>query len=265
MKLLSAITIAAMALAGLFAPGGNFNLKFAQESSKTKTVTTSATEEISDFEKAVQLIKKYEGLHQPRHYPLVGYGHLVLPGEKFSRTKAMNEAEAEKLLRKDLLKNCAVFRDWGADSLILGVLAYNIGSGNALRSSVAKKLKAGDRDIYANYVAHSKYKGKTHTQIRQRRIEEYETLFIKNANEETADTPMPLPESQNENAVTAWLGASFKSETTVLTGIVQDAFDMIGDMVKSPVNTFYNLASSKIAQDERMSMQSRLARLIHLG
>lgn len=148
---------------------------------------TEATE-LSDFEKAVEIIKKYEGLHQPKHWPLVGYGHKVLPGEKYSRTKAMNQVQAEELLRKDLLKNCAVFRSFGADSLILGVLAYNIGSGAAMRSTVAKKLKAGDRDIYDNYIAHSKYKGKTMNQIKRRRIEEFETLFIKEPDTETENT-----------------------------------------------------------------------------
>lgn len=139
---------------------------------------TAETEELSDFEKAVQIIKKYETLHQPRHWPLVGYGHMVLPGEKFSRTKAMGEKEAEELLRKDLLKNCAVFREFGADSLLLGVLAYNIGSGATMRSSVVKKLREGNRDIFDNYVAHSKYKGKSHAGLKKRRIEEFETLFI---------------------------------------------------------------------------------------
>ena len=77
------------------------------------------------------------------------------------------------------LKNCAVFRQFGADSLLLGVLAYNIGSGATLRSSVVSKLKAGNRDIYKNYIAHSRYRGKIHSQIQKRRIEEFETLFIK--------------------------------------------------------------------------------------
>lgn len=140
---------------------------------------TVAAPPVSDFERAVEIIKKYEGLHQPRHWPLVGYGHKVLPGEKFSRTKAMSQEQAEELLRKDLLKNCAVFRSFGPDSLILGVLAYNIGSGAAMRSSVAKKLKEGNRDIYDSYVAHSRYRGKTLTQLKKRRIEEFETLFIR--------------------------------------------------------------------------------------
>lgn len=175
MKIISAIAIAYLSLAGLFVrhtpmPLGNIT-------TEETTVETEAAS-VSDFEKAVEIIKKYESLHQPRHWPLVGYGHKVLPGEKFSRTRALTEKEADALLRKDLLKNCAVFRSYGADSLLLGVLAYNIGSGAALRSTVARKLKQGDRNIKENYIAHSRYRGKTHSQIQKRRIEEFDALFI---------------------------------------------------------------------------------------
>lgn len=161
-------------------------------------VENAGEENLSDFDKAVEIIKKYETLHQPRHWPLVGYGHKVLPGEKFSRTKAMGQKEAEELLRKDLLKNCAVFRSFGADSLILGVLAYNIGSGATLKSSVAKKLREGNRDIYDSYVAYSKYRGKTHIQLKNRRIEEFETLFIKEIQPASADAP---EKEEEENTV----------------------------------------------------------------
>lgn len=146
----------------------------------------------SPFEQAVEIIKKYEGLHGSRHWPLVGYGHKVLPGEKFSRNKKLSETEAEALLRKDLLKNCAVFREFGADSLLLGVLAYNIGSGATLRSSVVKKLKNGNRDIKANYLAHCRYRGKVHSQIQRRRTEEFEKLFVKNPGGRLTLAEMPL-------------------------------------------------------------------------
>lgn len=152
----------------------------------------------SMFEAAVRIIKKYETMHQPRHWPLVGYGHLVLPGEKFTRSKAMGEAEADALLRKDLLKNCAVFRKWGADSLILGVLAYNIGSGATMRSSVAKKLAAGDRDIRDNYLAHCRYRGKPHKGIRQRRIEEFNTLFITELSPDTIVAEVTVDDDVNQ-------------------------------------------------------------------
>ena len=138
---------------------------------------SAAQKSVDPFEKAVELIKKYETLHQPRHWPLVGYGHKVLPGEKYSRSKAMPEAQADALLRKDLRKNCAVFREFGADSLLLGTLAYNIGSGATLRSSVTRALKNGNRNIRDLYLAHCRYRGKAHSQIRQRRIEEFDALF----------------------------------------------------------------------------------------
>lgn len=133
------------------------------------------------FERAVEMIKRYETINKPSHWPYVGYGHLVMPGEKFSRTKALSEAEADALLRKDLLKNCAVFRSYGADSLLLGVLAYNIGPGNVKKSSVAKLLREGNRDIAASYLAHCRYKGKQHAGLRKRRAEELDKLFITDA------------------------------------------------------------------------------------
>lgn len=131
------------------------------------------------FEDAVTIIKKYETMHKPKHWPFVGYGHKVLKGEKFNRKKTLSEAEADALLRKDLKKNMAVFRQYGKDSLLLGVLAYNIGMGSVMRSSLTKKLAAGDRDIRDIYVAHCRYRGKVHKQIQQRRIEEFETLYQK--------------------------------------------------------------------------------------
>lgn len=132
---------------------------------------------VSKFEQAVALIKKYETLNEAKHWPFVGYGHRVLPGERYRRGRVLGEAEADALLRKDLLKNCAVFRDFGADSLLLGVLAYNIGSGATMRSQVVNRLRNGNREIRDRYVAHSRYKGKEHKQIKQRRIEEFELLY----------------------------------------------------------------------------------------
>lgn len=135
------------------------------------------------FEEAVRIIKKYETLHQPKHWPFVGYGHKVLPGEKFSRTKALSEEEADKILRSDLLKNCAQFREFGKDSLILGVLAYNIGPGAVKRSSIINMLKMGNRNFREIYISHCRYKGKVHNQIKRRRIEEFETLYIPDVKE----------------------------------------------------------------------------------
>ena len=186
------LAIAGIALWNMLTPQ-----RIAEEMSLTAEASSTApAPQVSPFEQAVEIIKKYEGLHSPRHWPLVGYGHKVLPGEKFSRSRKLSQTEAEAILRKDLLKNCAVFREFGADSLLLGVLAYNIGSGATLRSSVVKKLRAGDRDIESNYLAHCRYRGKVHSQIKQRRTEEFNTLFITDTVTEITDGGITLAPPQ---------------------------------------------------------------------
>lgn len=134
------------------------------------------------FEAAVACIKRYEGIHDHRHHPYVGYGYKLLPGESFP---TMTEELADSLLRADLKKKCAVFRRFGADSLLLGVLAYNVGEYRLLgygarpKSRLVCKLEAGDRDIYSEYVAFCHYRGKAVPSIRRRREEEFKLLFIK--------------------------------------------------------------------------------------
>ena len=130
------------------------------------------------FEKAVGIIKKYEGMSTPRHWPFVGHGHLVLPGEKFSRARALTAAEADDLLRRDLRKLCSRFSRYGRDSLILAVLAYNIGPGNVLKPRVLKKLASGERDIKESYLAHCRYRGKVLRSLQKRRAEEYHELYL---------------------------------------------------------------------------------------
>ncbi|MEY8590849.1 MAG: glycoside hydrolase family protein [Alistipes sp.] len=134
------------------------------------------------FESAVACIKRYEGMHDHRHLPYVGYGHKLLPGESFP---TMTEKLADSLLRADLRKKCAVFRRFGADSLLLGVLAYNVGEyrllgyGTRSKSRLVCKLEAGERDIHSEYAAFCHYKGKAVPSIRRRREEEFKILFIK--------------------------------------------------------------------------------------
>lgn len=130
-----------------------------------------------EFEKAVTVIKKYEGLHKNKGR-LIGYGHKVIAGDKYKRGANLTEAQADQLLRDDLEKLCAKYRSFGKDSLLLSALAYNCGIGVVAKSTVYKNLLKGNRDIKASYLAHSKYRGKTLSQLKRRRAEEYETLFI---------------------------------------------------------------------------------------
>ena len=132
---------------------------------------------------AVELVKKYEGLHDRSDYPYYGYGHRRLPNEKLSY--GMTEAEAEKLLIRDLEKRYRLFSKYGKDALILTVLSYNVGHGTLLgygkhpKSRLLKKLEAGDRDIYKEYISYCHYKGRKIRSIERRRQMEFLLLFKK--------------------------------------------------------------------------------------
>ena len=131
------------------------------------------------YDRAVLIIKKFETLHKPKHWPFVGYGHMVLPGEQFKKGVQLTERQADALLRKDLAKFISLYKDMKpADAILLGTLAYNIGPGAVNKSSVYKKLKSGDRNIYKEYTSHCHYNGKWHKGLYQRRCTEILALFI---------------------------------------------------------------------------------------
>lgn len=158
---------------------------------------TQTTRKAPTFEDAITIIKKYEGLSGPSHWPFVGYGHKVMPGEKFTRGKKLTEAEADALARQDYAKLCAKYREFGADSLLLAALAYNCGPGVVAKSSVLSKLKAGNRDIETSYIAHSRYKGKQLSQLKRRRQEELAVLFVKDPSTLLNDDQASDPNSNN--------------------------------------------------------------------
>lgn len=133
--------------------------------------------DLPPFERAVIIIKKFETLHKPKHWPYVGYGHQVQPGEPYHRGVQLTEKQADALLRKGLRKFVSLYKKYGKDALLLGVLAYNCGPGVVNKSTVLKKLKSGNRDIFKSYVSYCRYKGKFHAQLHQRRLTEFAALF----------------------------------------------------------------------------------------
>ena len=133
--------------------------------------------ELPLFERAIIIIKKFETLHKPKHWPTICYGHVVQRGEQFVR-RQYSEREADALLRHDYAKFCEIYKKYGRDKYILAALAYNIGPGAVNKSSVIKKLRSGDRNIFKAYTSHCRYKGKFHKQLHQRRLTEFAALFI---------------------------------------------------------------------------------------
>lgn len=134
------------------------------------------------FDRAVACIKSFEGWHYARHHPYIGYGHKLLPGEKL--TCNLTKAQADSLLRADLIKRCSTFRRFGKDALLLAVLSYNVGEYRLLgsvripKSTLIRKLEAGNRDIYKEYISYCRYKGRRHAGLLKRRKTEFALFFI---------------------------------------------------------------------------------------
>ncbi len=133
--------------------------------------------------KAVRCTKYFEGWHSVKHHPYVGWGHRLQKGERYS-ARTMTKPQADALLRKDLRKFIAMFRRFGADSILLGTLAFNVGPAKLLggngypKSTLIRKLEAGDRNIYREYIAFCNYKGKRHAMLLKRRKAEFALLHV---------------------------------------------------------------------------------------
>ena len=140
--------------------------------------------DLPPFERAVVVVKYFEGLHnKPKDFPYVGYGHQLQPGERF--TADMTERQADSLLRADLWKCFEHFKGYGKDALLLSLLAYNVGVGRLLgygkhpKSRLLRKIEAGDRNIYQEYVSFCRYKGNVLRGLFKRRQVEFNLFFIR--------------------------------------------------------------------------------------
>ena len=140
--------------------------------------------DLPPFERAVVIVKYFEGFHnKPKDFPYVGYGHQLQPGEHF--TANMTERQADSLLRADLWKCFENFKGYGKDALLLTLLAYNVGVGRLLgygkhpKSKLLRKIEAGDRNFYWEYISFCRYKGKVLRGLVKRRQIEYSLSYIR--------------------------------------------------------------------------------------
>jgi lysozyme len=84
----------------------------------------------------------------------------------------------KKHICKDLAKFCALYSQYGKDLVLLGALAYNCGPGVVNKSTVLKKLKRGDRNIFKAYTSHCRYKGKWYKGLCNRKLTEFAALYV---------------------------------------------------------------------------------------
>ena len=139
--------------------------------------------DLPPFERAVVVVKYFEGLHGKGCFPYVGYGHQLQPGEHLSSN--MTERQADSLLRADLWKCFEYFKGYGKDALLLTLLAYNVGVGRLLgygkhpKSKLLRKIEAGDRNFYSEYVSFCRYKGKVLRGLVKRRKVEFVLFYLR--------------------------------------------------------------------------------------
>ena len=125
------------------------------------------------FERAVFCIKFFEGMHDEKNYPYIGYGHRIREGEEY--TYPMPPAQADSLLRADLRRLCSIFRCYGSDSILLAALAYNVGVYNIKgnkeipKSALLRKIESGNRDFKEDYLDFCHQDGQPVPGIRIRR------------------------------------------------------------------------------------------------
>lgn len=156
---------------------------------QNKTPTTDSPSQrdlgifaLPPFERAVRCIKYYEGWHDiKRNYPYIGWGHRILPHEKFRNNLTFQQADS--LLRSDLRKLCTLFRKYGRDTLLLAVLAYNVGpykilgNGKFPKSRLLQKIEQGERNIRREYLDFCRYQRRKIASIHRRRQTELQLLY----------------------------------------------------------------------------------------
>ena len=81
----------------------------ARTSRQEETDGQAAIYRLPLMERAFLCCRYFEGWHSEKHHPYVGWGHKLLPNEKYS-ARTMTKWDADELLRKDLRKFVAMFR-----------------------------------------------------------------------------------------------------------------------------------------------------------
>jgi len=110
----------------------------------TKADSESKNAPASTLQQAVSLLAVLEGWHDPQKTDCTGWGHRVC----YDGTRVTTPTEADSLAADDLRALCARFRDFQGDSLLLALLAYNVGVKAVKTSSLMDSLSF---DAYTSF------------------------------------------------------------------------------------------------------------------
>jgi lysozyme len=100
---------------------------YGQERYRAKPASTQLSiYSLPPLERAISCIKFYESWHgEKKHWPYVGWGHKVLPRERF--TNNITKAQGDSILRADMMKFCRLFSKFGRDSVNFSLLGLPSG------------------------------------------------------------------------------------------------------------------------------------------
>jgi len=115
------------------------------------------------MQQAVSFLALAESWHDPAKTGCTGWGHRIC----YDNARAATPAEADSLAADDLRALCARFRDFQGDSLLLALLAYNVGVKAVKTSSLMDSLSF---DAYTSFCY---IKGKRSERQYQRRRAEW--------------------------------------------------------------------------------------------
>jgi len=110
----------------------------------TKADSESKNAPAPTLQQAVSLLAVLEGWHDPQKTGCTGWGHCC----RYDDARAATPTEADSLAADDLRALCARFRDFQGDSLLLALLAYNVGVKAVKTSSLMDSLSF---DAYTSF------------------------------------------------------------------------------------------------------------------
>jgi len=91
---------------------------------------------VPTLEQAISFLALAESWHDPAKTGCTGWGHRIC----YDNARAATPAEADSLAADDLRALCARFRHFQGDSLLLALLAYNVGVKAVKTSSLVDSL-----------------------------------------------------------------------------------------------------------------------------
>lgn len=156
----------------------------------------------------LSLITSFEG-YEPKWYRdavgvwTIGYGHTDSAGPpKYANTRnlVLSKADATELLADDLGQYAAAVEKAVKVPLndnqfaALVSFCYNVGAGNLAKSTLVKKLNAGDyKSVRSELAKWNKAKGKVLKGLTRRRAAEADLFEAKSVIQPPAPKPVPLP------------------------------------------------------------------------